>query len=284
MNAVDPSFNNRMALTQNPQTATIPANTVDPQVLEKLKNTNVSPVVDDNFVRQDVDKTQNKDVKTKEKKPFNPWKWMIIAPLVAFVATPIIAVGAAGAWFMHTPSSLSKDLTPEKLTKMLEAYGRKEKVKIPEGLKIPTYTGKKIDASFTQAQTMGLIKGLRHLPKDNKWEILKYVLSPKGIKDAMQLPMIFLDIAYDKSESLQTRDWSFIATVLAKGGTVTKKFGQGFADIVKQDVLTSHAEVMKLKEAKAPKEEIDKAMANFESARRFYKSISQLQSQEVQLT
>ncbi len=210
---------------------------------------------------------------------------MVLTPLIAVVATPLIAVGVAGAWFMHTPSSLSKDLTPEKLTKMLEAYGRKEKVKIPEGLKIPTYTGKNLeDPSFLQQGTMGLIKGLRHLPKDNKWEILKYVLSPKGIKDAVQLPMIFLDLCFGKLERLQTRDFSFIANVFAKGGTVTTKYGQSLADIVKQNVLNSHANVMKLKKAKAPKKEIDEAMASFESNRRLYQSISQLQSQEVQLT
>ncbi len=67
MNAVNPSFN-------NPQTTMPPAYTVDPKVLEKLKNTNVSqvnpPVEEDNFVHQNVDDKQNKDV--KKKKPFNP--------------------------------------------------------------------------------------------------------------------------------------------------------------------------------------------------------------------
>ena len=283
MNALNSNFNSPVPSTVNPQTIMPPTKTVDPQVLGNVKNVNVPPKVDDNFVRQDVDKTQKEDV--KKKKPFNPWKWMVLTPLIAVVATPLIAVGVAGAWFMHTPSSLSKDLTPEKLTKMLEAYSRKEKVKIPEGLKIPTYTGKDLqDPSFIQQSTMGLIKGLRHLPKDNKWEILKYVFSPKGIKDFTQIPLAIYDATTLNFEKLKTRDLSFIATVLAKGGTITKKYGQGLADIVKQDVLNSHAEVMKLKEAKAPKKDIDKAIASFESNRRFYKSISQLQSQEVQLT
>lgn len=280
MNAINPSFN-------NPPATMLAPNAVNPQVFENLKNANVSqvnpPVMDDNFARQNINDKPNKDV--KKKKPFNPWKWMVLTPLIAAVATPVIAVGAAGAWFMHTPSSLGKDLTPEKLTKMLEAFGRKEKVNIPEGLKIPTYTGKDLqDLSFIQQSTMGLIKGFRHLPKDNKWEILKYVFSPKGIKDFTQIPLAIYDATTLNFEKLKTRDLSFIATVLAKGGTVTTKYGQSLADIVKQDVLNSHAKVMKLKEAKAPKKDIDKAIASFESNRRFYKSISQLQSQEVQLT
>jgi hypothetical protein len=289
MNALNTDFNNRLALIQNPPALPTPANTWDPKALENLKNANVSqvnpPVAEDHFVRQDFESKQKKDVKKKEKKPFNPWKWMVLTPLITLVGLPFVGIGVAGAWFMHTPSSISKSMKPETLTKMLEAYSRKEAVKIPEGLKIPTYTGTTLkDGAFIRESMMGIVKALRHLPKDNKWEILKYVLSPKGIKEFIQVPLALYDGVTLNFESLKTRDLSFIANVLAKGGTMTKKYGQGLADAVKRDVMSSHARVLELEKTKAPIEEIKKAKAAFESSRRFYKAISQLQSQEVQLT
>jgi hypothetical protein len=239
----------------------------------------------DHFVRQQASGKPH-----DAKKPFNPWKWIVLTPIIAAVVLPVVAVGAAGAWFMHTPSTLDKSFTPEKLSKMLEAYRRNEKVEIPKGLRFPNYSGTN-PVVFLQQGLFGFINAYRFLPQDNKWEVLKYVASPKGIKDLIKLGQFYLNWFAENNPG----DLSFVATVLAKGGTITKKFGQGYADDVKRKMMRLYTEIVETETAiankKIPEEGLKEAIKILESKKkRFYKSrkqyrdLSVLQSQEVQLT
>jgi hypothetical protein len=239
----------------------------------------------DHFVRQQASGKPH-----DAKKPFNPWKWIVLTPIIAAVVLPVVAVGAAGAWFMHTPSTLDKSFTPEKLSKMLEAYRRNEKVEIPKGLRFPNYSGTN-PVAFLQQGLFGFINAYRFLPQDNKWEVLKYVASPKGIKDLIKLGQFALNALSESNPG----DLSFVATVLAKGGTVTKKWGQGYADKAKSKLIKLHASVLDLEEIilnketpeikrlNAQKSLADKKIA-FKKQRKIFKDLSVLQSQEVELT
>lgn len=252
-----------------------------------------APVPVDTFNPPDTESTkaQKATASKNAKKPhkdFNVWKWIVLTPLIAGVMLPFASVGVAGLWFMHTPSSLSKTMKPDDLKKMLTAYANQEKVEIPKGLRIPKYKGSPDNLMSAIKMSLsifsGYINALRHLPADNKWQIFKYTFSRQGIKDFMQVPQIFIDILGLDLDKLNKRDLSYIANVLTKGGTVTKKYGQSLADVFKNSTLRKHAEVLRLEKAKAPAEEIKKARTSFESSRKFYQTLSKLQSQEVELT
>jgi hypothetical protein len=252
-----------------------------------------APVPVDTFNPPDAnsEKTQKTNASKNAKKPhkdFNVWKWIVLTPLIAGVMMPFASVGVAGLWFMHTPSSLSKTMKSDDLKKMLTAYANQEKVEIPKGLRIPKYKGSPDSLMSAIKMSLSIFSGyvnaLRHLPADNKWQIFKYTFSRQGIKDFMQIPQIFIDILGADLDKLNKRDLSYIANVLTKGGMVTKKYGQSLADVFKNITLSKHAEVLRLEKAKAPAEEIKKARTSFESSRKFYQTLSKLQSQEVELT
>ncbi|XVJ51255.1 MAG: hypothetical protein HEQ32_03885 [Vampirovibrio sp.] len=252
-----------------------------------------APVPVDTFNPPDAESTkaQKANAAKNAKKPhkdFNVWKWIVLTPLIAGVMLPFASVGVAGLWFMHTPSSLSKTMKPDDLKKMLAAYANQEKVEIPKGLRIPKYKGSPDNLMSSIKMSLSIFSGyvnaLRHLPADNKWQIFKYTFSRQGIKDFMQIPQIFIDILGADLDKLNKRDLSYIANVLTKGGTVTKKYGQSLADVFKNITLRKHAEVLRLEKAKAPAEEIQIARTSFESSRKFYQTLSKLQSQEVELT
>ncbi len=201
----------------------------------------------DNFVKQEPvkqvsDKQDAKLKKEPEKKHWNPWKWIVVAE----VATPILAVtGAvvgAGAWFMHTPSTLSKTLKPADIQAMLDKYARGEEVKIPKGVTFPL-----LKAKAGLGTLVDIIRVLRYLPQDNKWEIVKYLMTPKGLKDLTALPAILIHGMFLNSEGVAKQDLSIVANVMSRGGTVTKKLGQQLADNFKQIVLSAHRGVVHYK-------------------------------------
>lgn len=194
----------------------------------------------DDFVKQEA--KAPKQPKQKTAKEFNPWKWVVIAE----VATPILAVtGAvvgAGMWFMHTPSTLSKTLKPADIQAMLDKYARGEEVKIPKGVSFPLLQSK---LGFSTA--IDMVRVLRYLPQDNKWEVFKYLMSPKGLKSLPSLPGIVINLLFQNDAGLAKQDLSILGELMSRGGTVTKKLGQQFADAKKQKVLASHRAVVNTK-------------------------------------
>ncbi|MFN7311744.1 MAG: hypothetical protein ACK5T0_10340 [Vampirovibrionales bacterium] len=284
MNAVNPSFNNGMAL---PQTTMPPTNTVEPQVLGNVKNASVPPVVDDNFVRQDFESKQQKDVKTKEKKPFNPWKWMVLTPLILggtlIVGAPLGGALAFRHWFLKNPSELSKVLKPTDIEKMFADMRAGKEIKVPKEFKLPDLKG------MDEMQQMGaFLNTLRFLPAENKKKIMQYLFSFKGIKECSSLVGTFIQLSASsgKLEKIKTimdkANLNPIHEIFERGGTVTKKAGQGIADKLKPFVIFSDAlkQNENLFKNSAEKEEFETSLAIIE---KMYKVFGSMQSKDVKL-
>jgi hypothetical protein len=286
-----------MASTQNsfyhpaPGASSQQLNTSQPrpqwvQPLQGYKLVQLKPEELDEFQRFNQRKAEALSPSFKKKHtPFNPWKWMVLTPVIAVAASPILAAGAFSAWFMHNPNTLSKTLKADDISKMATQFAKGEKVAIPKGLHIPKV---KEDISIKDQVFLSsgaYVNALRALPSQNKWEILKYTLSPKGLSDALQIPALLMDVASTNLEKAQTRDLSFIANVLTKGGTVTKKFGQSLADGAKNQVLQYHTDLVAMKLSnKTGTPAYQKLLKELERSKQFYASISKLQSQEVKLS
>jgi hypothetical protein len=220
-----------------------------------------------------------------KKKPFNFLKWAAISTVGTVVGVPLLAAGAFSAWFLHNPSSLSKTMKPENITAMAKKFANGEQVEIPKGIRIANppkdksnfWKGMNIAGNYADA--------LRSLPADNKKQILKYVLSFKGIKDGLEVPKLITNIMSGNMEEATKRNLDFVSNIMAKGGTVTKKYGQTMADGTKNSTLRYHGRLVQLEKAgKKGTEEYTKTLNDFETSRRFYQSLSKLQSQEVHLT
>jgi hypothetical protein len=172
----------------------------------------------------------------KPKKPFNPWKWMILTPLIvgatAVVGTPLIGMGMFRHWFLQNPSDLSKVLKPEDLQHMFKQMQEGKSISVPKEFKVPVFK-----EGDTFANVKASLNILRSLPIENKKKILQYLMSFKGIKES-------LGLATDISSAIiaaGTLDFKKVDKIVAnmnlnpikeifeRGGTATKKAGQSIA-------------------------------------------------------
>ena len=244
-------------------------------------------MVEDHFVRQDLESKQKKDVKKKERKPFNPWKWMLLTPLILggtlLVGAPLGGALAFRHWFLKNPSELSKVLKPTDIEKMFADMRAGKEIKVPKEFKLPDLKG------MSEKQQIGaFLNTLRFLPPENKKKIMQYLFSFKGIKECSSLVGTFVQLTASrgKLEKIKTimekANLNPIHEIFERGGTVTKKAGQGIADQLKPFVIFS--DVLKQNEGllqdSAKKEEFETGLAIIE---KMYKTFASMQSKEVKL-
>jgi hypothetical protein len=299
MNATNPDFNNRLDFSQNPQITKTQENTLNTKGVRPLENnysTQVQPpLVADKFVGQAFQSKQKQSIKPKEKTPFNPWKWMILTPLIVgattIVGLPLIGMGVFRHWFLQKPSNLSKVIKPDDLQRMFKQMQEGKPIRIPEEFKVPV---------FKEGDKLGNLKAflnmLRSLPIENKKKILQYLMSFKGLKESFGLTKDISAIIVaagtgnikQVEKILKGINLNPIHQIFERGGTVTKKAGQSIADALKG--LLTASEALKSIEASglttwSPEQK--KSIERFKNwvpfVQKMYNTFASMQSKPVQL-
>jgi hypothetical protein len=250
-----------------------------------------TPPVVDNFKSQEP--PLEKEVKPK--KPFNPWKWMILTPLIvgatAVVGSPLIGMGMFRHWFLQNPSDLSKVLKPEDLQHMFKQMQEGKSISVPKEFKVPV---------FKEGDNLANVKAslniLRSLPIENKKKILQYLMSFKGMKESFgfvkDMSSIIVATGMGNTKQVETIltkiNLNPIHQIFERGGTVTKKAGQSLADDLK--TLLSLSDVLKTLEASGHKQwtpEQKKEIENFQRyvpiIQKAYNTFATMQSKPVKL-
>jgi|GEM_PF-5145638 len=224
--------------------------------------------------------------KKKEYKPFNAFKWALITPIALAAMTPFVGTGAAAIWFMSKPKQMAKKLNPTDIRALIKSIEDGDKnVKIPEGMHVPNpYKDDNGQTNVAQKGVkalLGKISALRHLPQENKWDMLKYFLSPTGLKEFADVPRHYFFSAFQDHKTASKYSLNFVASIMKKGGPVATKYVQSMANEARSTMLSAHRVVLKYMEQDAEKidaKELQKLRDMFFVKRDVFKSFSKLQS------